>query len=352
MMTVSRFTRALGWYSVLLGATELLASKPLAEALGVPDHTHRIRMFGARELAHAALVFTQPTAGVWSRVLGDVMDLASLGAALKPENPARARVAAALGLVTATTVADTMCALSLAGGGAQNSVSTQIAVSDASQRAHPLLRLAPAALLMAAGAALYAMRGSSAPLPQNVAQRRARAAAPGIEVERAITIMRPASEVYAFWRDFENLARFMSHLESVHVEGGGRSHWVAKGPAGSRVEWDALLTEEEPERRLAWRSVDGSQIMNEGSVDFASAPADRGTEVRVRLTYHPPAGALGAAFARLFGEEPSQQVDEDLRHLKRLLETGDEPTNEGQPSGRKSPITRALARMYDNRRTA
>jgi len=350
MLTVSRFARALGWYSVALGATELLASKPLAEALGVSEHSRRIRLFGARELAHAALVFTQPTVGVWSRVLGDVMDLASLGAALKPENPARARVAAALGLVTATTVADTMCALSLVGAGRHNSV--QVPVPDAPQRAHTLLRLAPGALVVAAGAALYMMRGSTAPLPQNVAQRRARAAAPGIEVERAITITRPVSEVYAYWRDFENLARFMSHLESVHVESGGRSHWVAKGPAGSRVEWDALLTDEQPERRLAWRSVEGSQIMNEGRVDFAAAPADRGTEVRVRLTYHPPAGTLGAAFARLFGEEPSQQVDEDLRHLKRLLETGAEPTNEGQPSGRKSPVTRALARMYDNRRTA
>ncbi|WP_264777640.1 SRPBCC family protein [Deinococcus aetherius] len=208
------------------------------------------------------------------------------------------------------------------------------------------------ALGVAAGAALFAMRGSSAPLPQNVAQRRTRAATSRQEVERAITITRPVAEVYAFWRDFGNLARFMSHLESVRVQGQGRSHWVAKGPAGSRVEWDALLTEDEPERHLAWRSVEGSQIINEGRVDFIPAPADRGTEVRVRLTYHPPAGALGVAFARRFGEEPAQQVDEDLRRLKRLLETGAEPTNQGQPSGRKNPVTRGLAQMYDNRRTA
>ena len=225
-------------------------------------------------------------------------------------------------------------------------------MTNVSRSAPTFVRLAPAALVLVAGAALYLMRGSSAPLPQNVAQRRARAATSGIQVERAVTITRPIAEVYAFWRDFENLARFMSHLESVRVKGDRRSHWVAKGPAGSRVEWDALLTEEEPERHLAWRSVEGSQIMNEGRVDFRTAPADRGTEVRVRLTYQPPAGALGAAFARLFGEEPSQQVDEDLRRLKRLLETGSEPTNEGQPSGRKTPVTRGLARLYDNRRTA
>jgi uncharacterized membrane protein len=127
---------------------------------------------------------------------------------------------------------------------------------------------------------------------------------------------------------------------------------VAKGPAGSRVEWDAMLTEDDPERRLAWRSVEGSQIMNEGSVDFRPAPADRGTEVRVRLTYQPPAGAVGMAFARLLGEEPAVQVDEDLRRLKRVLETGGTPTNQGQPSGRKNPLTRGLAQLYDNRRTA
>jgi len=349
MMTVSQFARALGWYSVALGTTELLAGRRLAQVLGMPNRTRRIRLFGTRELVHAALVFTQPAIGVSSRVIGDVMDLASLAAALKFEHPARTRVGVALGLVTATTVTDTLCALQLVGAGRPIGGVSPTAVR---RNAPTLLQLAPGALIVVAGAALYAMRGSTAPLPQNVAQRRARAATSGIQVERAITITRPIAEVYAFWRDFENLARFMSHLESVRVKGDRRSHWVAKGPAGSRVEWDALLTEEEPERRLAWRSVEGSQIMNEGRVDFRTAPADRGTEVRVRLTYQPPVGALGAAFARLFGEEPSQQVDEDLRRLKRLLETGSEPTNGGQPSGRKSPVTRGLARLYDNRRTA
>ena len=123
MIKTSRFAHALGWYSLALGTTELLASQPLADALGVPDRTRWVRIFGARELAHAALVFTHPTVGVWSRVLGDVMDLAALAAALKPENPARARVEAALGIVAVTTVIDTLCALQLTRVGGRASVS-------------------------------------------------------------------------------------------------------------------------------------------------------------------------------------------------------------------------------------
>ncbi len=352
MTNAARFARALGWYSVALGTTEFLADERIAETLGVPDRTNFVRLCGAREFAHAALVFTQPTVGVWSRVVGDVMDLAALGAALKPENPANARVGAALGVVVATTVVDTLCALHLAGVGARAPMAAPSPSHRGARLAPTLLHLTPALLGVAAGAGLFLMRGSSAPLPENVAERREKkAATSGIDVERAITITRPVAEVYAFWRDFEHLPRFMGHLERVQEQGEGHSHWVAKGPVGTRVEWDAVLTDEQPERRLAWRSVEGSQVPNEGHVEFTPAPADRGTEVRVRLTYRPPAGALGAAFARLFGEEPALQVDEDLRRLKRLLETGGEPTNQGQPSGRKNPLTRGLAQLYDNRRT-
>ncbi|WP_034388851.1 SRPBCC family protein [Deinococcus sp. YIM 77859] len=174
-----------------------------------------------------------------------------------------------------------------------------------------------------------------------------------IAVERAITIGVPARELYDFWRNFENLPRFMNHLQEVRVqEGGARSHWVAKAPAGMQVEWDAEITEDVPGERLAWRTLEGSQIPNEGHVDFRPAPGDRGTEVHVSLTYRPPGGTLGAAIARLLGEEPATQVTEDLRRLKRLLEVGQEPTTEGQPSGRKSALGKAEAKMYDNRRTS
>ncbi|MBI5671432.1 MAG: SRPBCC family protein [Chloroflexi bacterium] len=156
----------------------------------------------------------------------------------------------------------------------------------------------------------------------------------GVHVRKSITINASPEEVYRFWRNFENLPRFMNHLESVRVMDERRSHWVAKAPAGMTVEWDAEIINEVPNEVIGWRSLQDAQISNAGSVRFRPAPRGNGTEVRVELEYVPPAGPLGAAIARLFGEEPSQQIGEDLRRLKQLLETGEIATTEGQPSGR------------------
>ena len=141
----------------------------------------------------------------------------------------------------------------------------------------------------------------------------------GIRVEQAVTIGRPREEIYRFWRNFENLPRFMDHLEAVHVLDEQRSHWVAKGPAGTRVEWDAEIHNEIPGELIAWRSLPGAQVDHAGSVHFAPVGGDA-TEVRVVLRYDPPAGKVGAAVARLFGEEPSHQVAEDLRRFKQVME--------------------------------
>ncbi|MGH9348867.1 MAG: SRPBCC family protein [Vicinamibacterales bacterium] len=154
----------------------------------------------------------------------------------------------------------------------------------------------------------------------------------GIRVEDAVTINRPASEVYRFWRTLENLPRFMTHLTSVAVLEGGISRWVAKGPAGTSVEWDARIINEIENTLLAWQSLEGSTVASAGSVRFDETP--RGTQVRVHFQYDPPAGKLGAVVARLLGEDPSVQVRHDLRRLKQLLETGEIATIEGQPSGR------------------
>ncbi|WP_019586879.1 SRPBCC family protein [Deinococcus apachensis] len=174
-----------------------------------------------------------------------------------------------------------------------------------------------------------------------------------IAVQRGVTIGKSADELYTFWRNFENLPRFMDHLESVKVQDGDgkRSHWVAKAPVGTSVEWDAEITEDEPGRLIAWRSLEGSTVPNEGRVEFRPAPGDRGTEIHVSLTYRPPGGTLGASVARLLGEDPAVQIGEDLRRLKRLLEVGEVPTTEGQSSARKG-IMKAEAKMYDNRRTS
>lgn len=156
-----------------------------------------------------------------------------------------------------------------------------------------------------------------------------------VHVEQTYTIDRPADELYRFWHRFENLPTFMEHLESVEVTGDGRSHWVAKGPAGTHVEWDAEVTEDVPGERIAWRSLEGSEVANAGSVRFRPAPAGRGTEVEVSLEYAPPAGVLGKTVAKLFGENPQKQVEDDLRHFKQLMEAGETPTTEGQSSGRR-----------------
>lgn len=147
----------------------------------------------------------------------------------------------------------------------------------------------------------------------------------GILVRCAMTINRPIEEVYRFWRNFENLPRLMQHLEAVTVNN-GRSHWIAKAPFDRMVEWDAVITEEQENERIAWRSVEGADIRNQGEVRFRPAPGNQGTEVEVTLHYEPPGGSLGAAVAKLLGEEPDSQVREDLRRFKEFMETGEIPT--------------------------
>jgi uncharacterized membrane protein len=144
-----------------------------------------------------------------------------------------------------------------------------------------------------------------------------------IRTKKSITVNKPVPEVYGFWHNFENFPQFMRHLESVTVTGAGRSHWVAKAPAGQKVEWDAETLEDRPNELISWRSVEGSDVFNAGTVRFMPAPGGRGTEVRVELAYHPPLGKLGAEVAKLFREEPGQQVADDLRHFKQVMETGE-----------------------------
>jgi uncharacterized membrane protein len=163
----------------------------------------------------------------------------------------------------------------------------------------------------------------------------------GIKVYKTVTIQKPASELFSFWRNFENLPRFMHHLESVTVQDSTRSHWVAKAPFGKTVEWDAEIINEVPDELIAWASTENADIPNAGSVSFKTAPGGRGTIVKVNLEYNPPAGALGAAVAKLFGEEPNQQVADDLRRFKSLMEAGEIPTVEGQPQGNKEGYTHA-----------
>ncbi len=144
----------------------------------------------------------------------------------------------------------------------------------------------------------------------------------GVRVDRSIIIDRPRAEVYSFWRNLSNLSRFMDHVQSIEQGGGNRSHWIVKGPAGRTVEWDAVIHNEIEHEMIAWRTLPGAEVAHAGSVWFKDAPAGVGTEVRVALQYNPPAGLVGAAFAKLFGEDPGQQIASDLYRLKKLLEAG------------------------------
>lgn len=153
------------------------------------------------------------------------------------------------------------------------------------------------------------------------------------KIERAVTIYgHQPSEVYAYWRRLENLPRIFRHLEAVRELDARRSHWEAKAPAGRTVSWEAEIINEVPGEILAWKSLPGSTIPNAGAINFRAAPGGRGTEVKVTLEYEPPAGKLGVFVARLFGEEPSIQVREDLRRYKALVESGELPVsaNPGQ----------------------
>lgn len=157
----------------------------------------------------------------------------------------------------------------------------------------------------------------------------------GIQVKAAITVDRPAAELYEFWRNLSNLPTFMDHLKSVTPLDGNRSRWVAKGPMGTDVKWDAEIINDVPGETIAWRSLAGAQVDNAGSVRFVEAPGGRGTEVRVNLDYIPPGRTLGKWVAKLFGEEPSQQIHQDLRRFKQVVETGEVATIAGQPQGTK-----------------
>ncbi len=273
-----RGARALGWFSIGLGAAELLAPRQLGRLIGVRGHEALIRGMGAREIAAgiAVLLEKKPARSMAGRVAGDAVDLALLGAGFASNTTEKGKLGGAIGAVAAVTALDVLCTVQLHNG-----------------------------------------HGSS-----NV-----------IRTVQTIAVNKSPEECYRFWRDFENLPRFMKHLESVRVTGDGHSHWVVTAPAGRTVEWDAELIHDTP-NRIAWRSLEGADVDNSGSVEFERAPGGRGTVIRASIQYCPPAGKAGALIAKLFGEEPGVQAKMDLRRFKAVIETGEVPTIEGQTSGR------------------
>jgi uncharacterized membrane protein len=155
-----------------------------------------------------------------------------------------------------------------------------------------------------------------------------------VHIETSIAIDRSPEELYAFWRDFTNLPVFMMNLESVTLLDSVRSHWIANGPLGKRVEWDAEVYNDKENELIAWRSLENADVLNAGSVRFEAGPEGHGTFVRVTVNYNPPAGAIGASVAKFLGAEPQQLIKEDLRRLKQMMEAGEMATIDGQTSGR------------------
>ena len=199
-----------------------------------------------------------------------------------------------------------------------------------------LLQKVGTAAMIVSGAALVALAAKRAwpsanPQVQRLTERTSEALAPA-PIETAVTINKPKSELYAFWRRFENLPRFMRHVEEVTDLGDGRSHWVGKSPLGFNVEWDAEIVDEREGESISWQSLPGSQIHNAGTVRFEDSPNGRGTVVRATMEVG-SVNPVGQAIGKALSSVTEQQVREDLRRFKHLMETGEIPTIDGQPAG-------------------
>ncbi len=296
-----RLALGLGLFSIGLGLAEFVAPQHVARLIGARDTDSTratLRTFGAREMASGVAILAQPDRArwLWSRVSGDALDLAWLGSQMRDDDARHERLGMAVAAVAGVTLLDLLTAQRLSGQR-----------SDAA---------APAA-----------------------ARDRA------VRVEQVVTINRTIDDVYAFWRDFGNFPQFMRHLRQVDVIDSRRSRWRAVAPAGLSVEWEAEIVQDRPNEWIAWRSVAGSDVANSGSVRFSPAPGARGTEVRVQLEYLPPGGRLGRGLAWLFGEEPEQQVREDLRRFKQILETGEIPLSDGPSLWRAAQPAKRASRL-------
>jgi uncharacterized membrane protein len=293
-----KLAQGLGWFSIGLGLLEIFAPRALSRLIGVRPRTGMMQLLGAREVVTGIGILTQPQTDKWikARVAGDTLDLTLLGAGFMSDESEPGRLALATVAVAGVTALDVLCA-------------TDLTVGPGTQSQYE------------------------------------NGAGPGaVHVRRSVIINERPENLYQRWHDFETLPQFMSHLISVENTGEKRSHWVAKGPAGSRVEWDAEVSEDVPNQLIAWRSLPGADVDNAGSVRFQPATGGRGTIVRVDMHYRPPAGKAGAWIAKMLGQSPEKQLAVDLVRFKQMVETGEIARTEGQPAGR----LRSTSRKYDD----
>jgi uncharacterized membrane protein len=283
--TERRLANFLGWFSFSLGAPQLIVPGLVNRLIGVrndPESRFWQRVVGVREIAAWAGILSRPRpAGwLWARVAGDIKDLTLLGAAFRNRCEDPRRLTAATASVVGVTALDVYTAVRMS--------RADPAISEEEQE---------------------------------------------MRVQAAITVKRPLADVYGAWQSIENLPTFMEHLQSVRADADGRSHWKAKGPAGRTLEWDAETIAAIPNELIQWRSVEGSPVRTSGAVRFTPAPGGRGTEVHLRMEYEPPGGQLGETVAKLLGEDPVQQVKDDLRRFKQVMEVGEIIRSESTPEG-------------------
>ena len=273
--------RTLGWASVGLGIPQLLRPDAVDRAVGEGAKQRTVTTFvGARELVHATalLASSRPSKWVWTRVAGDALDLATLGRALRNHDRKQiGRTVAATAAVAGITALDLY-------------------------------------------AAIRGSRGKGAT----------------VQLTGSTTIRKDPKEVYEHWRRLDNLPTFMAHVDDVSVRDDRRSHWTVSAPFGRTVEWDAEIVEDVPGEKLTWKSVEGADVSNAGGVVFKPAPGDQGTEIHVVISYDVPGGKLGEALARFAGEDPHQQLDDDLRRFKQVMEVGQVMRSDGAPYGKKA----------------
>ena len=267
------FARALGWFSVGLGVTSLLAPHEMARLIGIDDGSPAmLRLVGVREIVNGVGILTQPdpTPWLWARVGGDAMDLALLRSAMESPDADHLRLTAATAAVLGLTAVDVLCGLRASG-----------APAEAPQPSQPVRAIA------------------------------------------AVTIHAPVAQVYGFWEGFRNLPRFMNDLASVQIVDDRHSHWRLTGPGGLVLEWDVEITDETPNARIAWRSTGGAGFAADGAVRFRPAPRDQGTEVIFDARMQPPGGEIGKTIAGFFAKFLGAKIGNDLRRSKQLIELGE-----------------------------
>jgi uncharacterized membrane protein len=262
-----KLTRGLAWLSIGVGGAQLVAPGSWAQMAGLPD-TRRSRLLirtrGLREVVSgAAMLQSDRPELAWLRLAGDVIDLGLLASRWSSPRARGGRLAGAIVSTLGMAVVDSLAA---------------------------------------------AARTSNLE---------------AVEVASSITINKDPGEVYRFWKQPENLPRFMIHLESARAVDERHARWQTRGLLGASETWDVEIVEDEPEQLLAWRLRKDDEVACAGAASFTRGPGGRGTAVHVALHHHASAGDLGAAVARLFGEVPRMQLSGDLRRLKQVLETGE-----------------------------